>query len=141
VRHLSIGDGKPAEPGVRFTVSAPVMAVGPDVAIPVGLIVTEAVSNALAHAFAGVASPQVTIEAVDSAGQFELSIDDNGIGMQDGDEILADDGGLGFTLLRGLSAQLGGNVSVSRRAGGGTRVQVRFPSPVADPGLSAAAGP
>ncbi len=138
VRHLSVGDSAPASPGVRFTVSAPVMAVGPDVAIPVGLIVTEAVSNALAHAFADIAEPRVTIQVADRDGQFELLIEDNGVGIADGDDDLAD-GGLGFTLLRGLSAQLGGEASVSRRAEGGTSVQVRFPSPVAAPDVSAAA--
>ncbi|TXL73320.1 sensor histidine kinase [Vineibacter terrae] len=138
VRHLSVGDSAPAGPGVRFTVSAPVMAVGPDVAIPVGLIVTEAVSNALAHAFADVAEPRVTIQVIDRDGQFELLIEDDGVGIADGDDDLAD-GGLGFTLLRGLSAQLGGEASVSRRAEGGTSVRVRFPNPVPAPDVSAAA--
>lgn len=133
VRHLSVGNGNGNRSGidVRFSVSAPVMAVGPDVAIPVGLIVTEAVSNALTHAFAGIADPRITIAATDSQGQFELSIDDNGIGTQQTAEPLAERDGLGSTLLRGLSAQLDGAVTISSLPEGGTRVQVRFPSPTA----------
>jgi len=129
VRHLSVGSGAVAGAGVRFSVSAPVMAVGPDVAIPIGLIVTEAVSNALTHAFAGVADPRITIAATDSQGRFELSIDDNGNGIQQDAEPSAERGGLGFTLLRGLSTQLDGEVTVSRLSEGGTRVLIRFPSP------------
>jgi len=137
VRHLSVGNGNRSGVDVRFSVSAPVMAVGPDVAIPIGLIVTEAVSNALAHAFAGIADPRVTITATDSQGQFELSIEDNGIGTQQTAEPLTERDGLGFTLLRGLSMQLDGAATISSRPEGGTRVQVRFPSPTAqDAGLA-----
>ena len=55
------------------------MAVGPDIAIPVGLIVTEAVSSALNHNFSGVAAPEIRIEAADKAGTVELTIEDNGV--------------------------------------------------------------
>ncbi|HKU96809.1 MAG TPA: sensor histidine kinase [Vineibacter sp.] len=127
VRHLSVGNSV----DVRFSVSAPVMAVGPDVAIPIGLIVTEAVSNALTHAFGGIADPRITIAATDAQGRFELSIDDNGISLQPAPESSADRGGLGFTLLRGLSAQLDGEATIVRRPEGGTRVLVQFPSPTA----------
>ena len=43
------------------------MAVGPDTAIPVGLIVTEAVGSALSHDFTGVAPPEIRIEATEKA--------------------------------------------------------------------------
>ena len=129
VRHLSVDHGEAGRPVVRFDIGAPVVAVGPDIAIPIGLIVTEAVSNAFRHAFAGTANPQITIRARNTDGQFELSIEDNGVGIAPAAATLDDQGGLGFTLLRGLAAQLGGEASVSRRAEGGTQVLVRFPKP------------
>ncbi len=129
VRHLSVDHGGAGGPAVRFDISAPVVQVGPDIAIPIGLIVTEAVSNALRHAFAGTANPQITIRARNTDGQFEFSIDDNGVGIAPAAAGLDDQGGLGFTLLRGLATQLGGEATVSRRAGGGTQVMVRFAKP------------
>ncbi|TWT09990.1 sensor histidine kinase [Reyranella sp. CPCC 100927] len=139
VRHLTVGNAPRAGTNVRFSVSAPVMAVGPDIAIPIGLIVTEAVSNALVHAFAATAEPRITIAATESDGHIVLSIDDNGSGIEQDADGLAERGGLGLTLLQGLSAQLGGELAMSRRPEGGTRVLVRFPSPtVADTASNAA---
>jgi two-component sensor histidine kinase len=47
VRQISVGRRKPDRPQPRYQIRAPIMAVGPDIAIPIGLIVTEAVSSAL----------------------------------------------------------------------------------------------
>jgi two-component sensor histidine kinase len=129
VRHLSVDHGGADRPVVRFDIGAPVVPVGPDVAIPIGLIVTEAVSNAFRHAFAVTLNPQIVIRARNTDGEFELSIEDNGVGITTEAPTLDDQGGLGFTLLRGLAVQLGGGAAVSRRAEGGTRVLVRFPRP------------
>jgi two-component sensor histidine kinase len=128
VRYLSRERVSSGEPAVRFRIDAPVVAVGPDVAIPVGLIVTEAVTNALAHAFGGIANPEIAIRAHDGDGVFELSIEDNGAGIDTDSAQAEDQAGLGFTLLRGLSAQLGGTLSLSRRAEGGTRMLLTFPN-------------
>jgi two-component sensor histidine kinase len=104
------------------------MAVGPDIAIPIGLIVTEAVSSALDRSFDGVAAPEIRIEAGDKAGMVELIIEDNGAGPRG--SIRPDvRSGFGLTLIRGLAMQLGGEADVSSREGGGTRVSVTFAKP------------
>ena len=102
------------------------MAVGPDIAIPIGLIVTEAVSGALDRNFDGVATPEIRIEAVDKEGMVELIIEDNGTahGRPIGPAVR---GGFGLTLIRGLAMQLGGEARISVREGGGTQVAVTFP--------------
>jgi two-component sensor histidine kinase len=97
------------------------------VAIPVGLIVTEAVSNALVHAFAGTRDPQIFIRICKTDGTFEMSVEDNGVGIAPDAPALNGQGGLGFTLLHGLAAQLEGELSVSPRSEGGTRVLLKFP--------------
>jgi two-component sensor histidine kinase len=127
VRQLSLERGPDGTPAVRFDVSAPVLAVGPDVAVPVGLVVTEAVTNAVTHAFAGIPDPRVTIRASHVDDSFVMSIDDNGTGIAPDNAQTAAREGLGFTLLRGLAMQLGGNISVSPHAGGGTRVLLTCP--------------
>ena len=114
----------------RYQIRAPVMAVGPDVAIPVGLIVTEAVSSALSHDFSAVAHPEIRIEAIQKADDLaELVIEDNGIDTGTGSIEPNLRGGFGVTLLRGLSMQLGGEATISARDGGGVRIVVAFPLP------------
>lgn len=114
----------------RYQIRAPVMAVGPDVAIPVGLIVTEAVSSALSHDFSAVAHPEIRIEAVQKADDLaELIIEDNGSDTGNGSIEPKLRGGFGVTLLRGLSMQLGGEATISARDGGGVRIVITFPLP------------
>jgi two-component sensor histidine kinase len=128
VRQISVGRRNPDRPQPRYQIRAPIMAVGPDIAIPIGLIVTEAVSSALNRSFENVTAPEIRIEAADKAGTVELTIEDNGAG---GAGSLRPDirGGFGITLIRGLAMQLGGEAQISPREGGGMRVAVTFPMP------------
>ena len=121
VRQISVGRRNPDRPQPRYQIRAPIMAVGPDIAIPIGLIVTEAVSSALNRSFDGVTVPEIRIEAADKAGTVELVIEDNGVG---GARLARPDvrGGFGLTLIRGLAMQLGGEAQISSREGGGMRV-------------------
>jgi len=123
VRQISVGRRGPDRPQPRYHIRAPIMAVGPDIAIPVGLIVTEAVSGALDRG-----APEIRIEAGDKNGMVELVIEDNGAGA--GGTVGPNArGGFGLTLIRGLAMQLGGEADISRSEGGGTRVGVTFPMP------------
>jgi two-component sensor histidine kinase len=128
VRQISVGRQRGDHPMPRYHIRAPIMAVGPDTAIPVGLIVTEAVATALNHDFTAVAAPEIRIEASNGDGeQVELVIEDNGHRRRDG-AIGADlQGGFGLTLIRGLALQLGGEATVEERQGGGIRVKIVFP--------------
>jgi two-component sensor histidine kinase len=128
VRQISVGRRALDLAQPRYHIRAPIMAVGPDIAIPIGLIVTEAVSSALDHSFDGVAAPEIRIEAGDKAGMVELVIEDNGSGS--GGSVRPHVGsGFGLTLIRGLAMQLGGEAEIAVREGGGTRVVVTFPVP------------
>jgi two-component sensor histidine kinase len=78
--------------------------------------------------------PEVRIEAHEKGEEVELVIEDNGLepprpapvgtGVVGGTR-----GNFGMTLIRGLAMQLGGEVEMSERPGGGTRVVVTFPTP------------
>ncbi|MEO8669425.1 MAG: histidine kinase dimerization/phosphoacceptor domain -containing protein [Bauldia sp.] len=127
VRQISVVDlnDNPASP--RFHIRAPIMAVGPDMAIPVGLIVTEAVSAALRHDFSGVVTPEIRIEAAESDGQVTFVIEDNGLDRHGSAMRVGGRGVFGLTLIRGLASQLGGEVAVTTRDSGGTRIVVTFP--------------
>jgi two-component sensor histidine kinase len=128
VRQISVGRRGPDRPQPRYHIRAPIMAVGPDIAIPIGLIVTEAVSSALNSSFDSVSAPEIRIEAADKSGMVELIVEDNGVG---GGGLLRTDvrAGFGITLIRGLAMQLGGEAQITTREGGGMRVAVTFPMP------------
>ena len=127
VRQISVGRSGPDRPQPRYHIRAPIMAVGPDIAIPIGLIVTEAVSSALNRSRDSAVASEIRIDAADKAGMVELTIEDNGLGV--GGSLGPDVGGFGITLIRGLAMQLGGEVQITSREGGGLRVAVTFPMP------------
>jgi len=133
VRQISVARPGIERPQPRYTIRAPIMAVGPDLAIPVGLIVTEAVGRALNHDFTSVAVPEIRIEAHEKGEEVELVIEDNGLDPPRpapvGPVPAGTRGSFGMTLIRGLAMQLGGEVEVGERPGGGTRVVVTFPMP------------
>jgi two-component sensor histidine kinase len=129
VRQISVGRHEANIRTPRFLVRAPTMAVGPDTAIPIGLIVTEVVSRALDHGFEGVAAPEIRIEAVESGGEVTILIEDNGSSERGGSLRPEGRGEFGLTLIRGLAMQLGGVLSIEAREDGGMRVTVTFPLP------------
>ncbi len=128
VRQISVGRRAPDRQQPRFHIRAPIMAVGPDTAIPIGLIVTEAVGSALNRARESSITPEIRIEAADRDGTVELVIEDNGPGL---DRALGPGarGGFGLTLIRGLAMQLGGEAKILVREAAGMRVVVTFPMP------------
>ncbi|MBS0520193.1 MAG: sensor histidine kinase [Proteobacteria bacterium] len=126
VRQISVPRPGIERPSVRYHIRAPIMAVGPDTAIPIGLIVTEVVGCALTHDFSAVASPEIRIDATEKGGgRVEFVIEDNGFDPAGP----ALHGSFSQTLIRGLAMQLGGEACITAREGGGTRVVVSFPMP------------
>lgn len=132
VRQISVGRTRGGKQAPRYHIRAPIMAVGPDTAIPIGLIVTEAVSIALAHDFTRTQSPEIRIETSERGEEVELIIEDNGVAPDGGQPVADSRGGFGLTLIRGLAMQLGGEVTIERKPDGGNRVVVAFPTPAAD---------
>jgi two-component system, sensor histidine kinase PdtaS len=141
VRQISVARPGIERPNPRYTIRAPIMAVGPDIAIPVGLIVTEAVSRALNHDFSSVATPEIRIETHERGEEVELVIEDNG---RDPPPTVipgaGSRGNFGLTLIRGLAMQLGGDIAIAPRESGGTRMVVTFPMPRDEPDSGAGAG-
>jgi len=91
-----------------------------DVAVPLGLLVNEIVSNCLKYA----AGKPVSISLfLDKDGRRHLVVQDNGPGMPDDWETKLSST-LGLTLVRALSEQLNGMLSVS--ASSRTRIELEF---------------
>lgn len=101
--------------------------IGIDTAIPLGLLLTELVTNAVEHAFPHRRRGNIEIALRELApGLAELSVCDDGVGLPPG---LAPDASatFGFELVRGIGeSALGGRVSFEGD-GAGTAVRLCFP--------------
>ena len=93
-------------------------------AVPLGLILNEAITNSIKYAFPDNKSGEIIISLSGTApNQYLLSISDNGIGMP---EHLKDKkaGSLGMSLMTGLSEDLDGHFSIENN--NGTIVKITF---------------
>jgi two-component sensor histidine kinase len=118
---------------VSLTATAESHPLDSERAILVGLVLNECVTNALKYAFPDEAPGKVQVRFALAAGEFLLSVEDNGTGSpqdeQPGDRSRPLGTGLGTRLLRGMAAQLRGSFARGPGEGGvGTRALLRFPA-------------
>lgn len=105
--------------GITLNVQADDLSLGPDVAIPCGLIINELVSNALKHAFPGDRDKggQISIAIrAEEDDQLILIVSDDGIGLPP-DVAPSDAPSLGLQLVAMLTRQLGGTITLDRSEG------------------------
>lgn len=115
---------------VELTVDSPSEVIGPDVAVPLGLLVTEAITNAYKHAFNERDGGHIQVQITrDSPAALLLTIRDDGIGF-DMAASSPDSSGLGRSLIEAFVRQLRGELET--RSDDGTVVQVKFPAPLKD---------
>ncbi|MGE0658051.1 MAG: sensor histidine kinase [Reyranellaceae bacterium] len=107
----------------RYEVDVPDFRVPPSIAIPLGLIVTEAVTNTIKYAFPDGRQGSVRLTVTIANGRGHLAIEDDGIGLG-GDSSAGH--GMGDVLMRGFADQVSGTLSVDAPAGGGTRISLDF---------------
>ena len=97
-----------------------------EIAMPVGMIVNELLSNVYKYAFPDERRGVVRIGVIPMEGAFEIGVDDNGVGLPQGID-LERPMTFGLQLVHGLTSQLGGRLSCERN--GGTSVRVHVPIP------------
>jgi len=88
-----------------------------------GVVINELITNAMKYAFKGMSEGVITVSASLAGGLVRFSVEDNGRGMPETLDF-ADSGGFGFTLISGLTKQLGGTMRIERK--GGTGVFLEF---------------
>jgi two-component system, sensor histidine kinase PdtaS len=94
-------------------------------AIPLGLIINEAITNAIKYAFPNDRSGKVSVSLHATAGEnYMLIIVDNGIGLSSSNPPPGCKGSLGLDLIRGLTDQVQGEVQIEGHDG--TRVTIIF---------------
>jgi two-component sensor histidine kinase len=121
---------------VQLSVTADPTRVPVDQAIPLALVVTEAVSNAFKHAFPPERDGQIEVRLVNRGRDARLVVADDGVGLAGSEEGVS---GMGTTLMRMLAKQLGGSLSVAEADG--TRVKLDFPLPEQEPAAAPAGDP
>jgi PAS domain S-box-containing protein len=114
--------------GISLAVNSVPLDVGLDFAIPLGLLVTELVTNSLKHAFPiGTGTVSVSLKQ-EKGGLVTLVVSDDGQGQMSGRIGPASKGGLGASIIAGLVAQLQGTMTV--RSEQGTWTEIRIAPPV-----------
>jgi two-component system, sensor histidine kinase PdtaS len=97
---------------VTFIYELEEMHVGIEHAIPLGLILNEAICNSIKHAFTGRDRNEITIKLGRCNNRNNiLTIKDNGIGIAENIG-QAKMGSMGMTLIHGLATQIGGSVAL-----------------------------
>jgi two-component sensor histidine kinase/PAS domain-containing protein len=94
-----------------------------DRAIPLGLVVSEVLTNALRHAFPDGAGGTVVVEAVTDGASLIVRVSDDGVGMP------RDTGasGMGSRIVRSFADQLGTTIHVESTPRVGTVMTIRLP--------------
>lgn len=93
--------------------------------ISIGMIVSEAISNSVKHAFDGVENPSINIVAIHKNGYCILSIIDNGIGFID-EEVKGLKKGIGLKLMRIFTKKINGELEIIH-PDIGVEVKIIFP--------------
>jgi PAS domain S-box-containing protein len=96
--------------------------VDADTAVPLGIVLTELITNAVKYAFPAPRSGTILAQAHRrQPGRVELVIRDNGIGM-----LHLREGSLGYGLVRSLVQQINGDIDIRSEAG--VTVTISFPA-------------
>lgn len=99
--------------------------LGVSQAIPVALIVNECVTNAIKYAFPGDRSGNINISLHQAGDRITLIIADDGIGI-DPDIIHQETNSLGMKLLKGLTKEIDGYITITNE--NGTTITIAFNS-------------
>jgi two-component sensor histidine kinase len=111
---------------VEIDVDACELPVNLDYAVPLGLLVTELVTNSIKHAFEdGEGKISVTLARSADAGNIEMTVSDNGRGDREDETVSRT--GLGKRLIQGLVRQLQGKMDIQWH--NGTTAKVTLPMP------------
>ncbi len=121
---------------VRLLITSEPIGLSPDDAIPIGLLVNEAVTNAYKHAFPQGASGMIAVNLVrEPQNTIVLRIMDNGAGM----DATVRNGSLGLKLIRNLAGQLRARFAFDKPTdSAGTVLTLRVQRATPRPGMNTA---
>jgi two-component system, sensor histidine kinase PdtaS len=113
---------------ISATVEAPSgLTLEPDVAVPLAIIVAEAVSNAIEHGLPH-RGGSITVTLEDASGTLSLRIADDGDGLAPDFQIESDNS-IGLRIASALAGQLRGQFALHPRPEGGAIARLDLPAP------------
>lgn len=127
------GAASAAQRGIAVRVEAAPLEIGLDVAVPLGLLLNELVTNSLKHGFPDGRRGRIVVRVVSEEGAGEgrtmrLSVADDGVGLPPGfDRTSAQT--LGLKLVSALSGQLQAHFAMDNIDGGGVLATLVFNLP------------
>jgi PAS domain S-box-containing protein len=104
--------------------------VSVNIALPAGLLVNEAMTNAFKYAFAGRESGTITVRCLHEGDNYRLVVADDGIGLPSGSEWPAA-GKLSALILQSLRENALATLRVESKADAGTKIEILLGLPVA----------
>jgi two-component sensor histidine kinase len=108
---------------IRFQLAIEPLLLGVSQAIPLALVINEAVTNSIKYAFPGNRSGIIEINMYQVAEQITLIIADNGVGIDPSIGNTPSDS-LGMKLIRGLTEDINAGISIAND--NGTRITIVF---------------
>lgn len=119
--------------GISLDLKVDSFRVSVNVALPIGLVTNELLTNAVKHAFVGRAGGTITLRSQSEAGGCRVVIADDGIGLPDGVQ-WPKRGKLGELIVRSLRQNANADLQVESRPGEGTRTTITFTRSASAPG-------
>jgi two-component sensor histidine kinase len=111
--------------GIALEMALEPLSLPPKEAAPVGLILTELITNAVKYAFPEGRRGIIRVSLRRAGAGGLLEVRDDGVGLPPGLDP-ARDGGMGLNLIRGLADQIGGSLDMRGEAAG-TSCALEFP--------------
>jgi PAS domain S-box-containing protein len=127
--------------GISMQVEAASVDVGLDVAVPLGLLLNELVSNSLKHGFPAGRHGRIQVRVERQKGEtMRLTVSDDGVGLPPGIDQTSRQS-LGLKLVAALSDQLRASFSLENRDGALATLIFRATGAASEPGARASSSP
>ncbi|MBL0744133.1 histidine kinase dimerization/phosphoacceptor domain -containing protein [Chryseolinea lacunae] len=102
---------------IFFEVDVDEISLGIGQSIPIGLMLNEAITNSLKYAFPTPGKDRISVRMKKHENRVRLVIADNGIGLPPNFDRKNKHQGLGLQLIHGLTAEIGGELTLTSEAG------------------------
>jgi two-component sensor histidine kinase len=115
-----------AEDGIQLSLRVENCPTTIDIAMPVGLVVNEAMTNALKHAFKGRGEGTISLQCVHHDSGYAIEIADDGSGLPAG-ESWPQSGKISALIVQSLHENTKAEIQVESQPGNGTRISFVVP--------------
>jgi two-component sensor histidine kinase len=115
-----------AEDGIQLNLQVENCPTTVNVAMPVGLVVNEAMTNALKHAFKDRDEGVISLHCLHHDGGYAVEISDDGMGLPEG-ETWPQPGKISALIVQSLHENTNAEIEVDSQPGGGTRIRFVVP--------------